>query len=53
MKAVMKGKLYIRWKRRLDVILAGIGLIVLSPVFLCLMAAIKLESIRRIKKTVP
>ena len=35
---------YMRWKRRLDVILAGIGLIVLSPVFLCLMAAIKLDS---------
>ena len=37
-------KRYMRWKRRLDVILAGIGLIVLSPVFLCLMAAIKLDS---------
>ena len=41
---MMKKKGYIRLKRRLDVILAGIGLIVLSPVFLCLMAAIKLDS---------
>lgn len=44
MKSIMREKLYLRWKRRLDVILAGIGLIVLSPVFLCLMAAIKLDS---------
>ena len=41
---MMKKKGYIRLKRRLDVVLAGIGLIVLSPVFLCLMAAIKLDS---------
>lgn len=41
---MMKKKGYIRLKRRLDVVLAGIGLIILSPVFLCLMAAIKLDS---------
>lgn len=36
-------KKYIRFKSRLDVILAGIGLVVLSPVFFIIILAIKLE----------
>ena len=36
-------KKYIRFKSRLDVILAGIGLVVLSPFFFIIILAIKLE----------
>jgi len=35
---------YGKWKRGIDVILSAGGLIILSPVFLCLMVAIKLDS---------
>ena len=35
---------YQKWKRGLDVVLAGTGLLLLSPLFLCLTAAIKLDS---------
>lgn len=35
---------YVRWKRGIDVALSGIGLIFLSPVFLCLIVFIKLDS---------
>lgn len=35
---------YMKWKRGMDVALAAVGLILLSPVFLCLFIAIKLDS---------
>lgn len=39
-----KKKIFLKWKRGMDILLAGLGVIILSPVFLCLMAAIKLDS---------
>ena len=40
----MKRNAYIEWKRILDVFLSLMGLIFLSPFFLLLMLAIKLDS---------
>lgn len=40
----MKKKYYMEWKRGMDVALSAVGLILLSPVFLCLFIAIKLDS---------
>lgn len=39
-----KKNIFLKWKRGMDILLAGLGVIILSPVFLCLMAAIKLDS---------
>ena len=35
---------YMKWKRGMDVALSTVGLILLSPIFLCLFIAIKLDS---------
>lgn len=40
----MRNKHYIEWKRGIDVALSTVGLILLSPIFLCLFIAIKLDS---------
>lgn len=39
-----KKKTYRKWKRGIDLLLSGLGLVILSPVFLCLLFAIKLDS---------
>ncbi len=43
-QAQARAILYQIWKRGMDVALSGMGLLVLSPIFLCLMAAVKLDS---------
>lgn len=40
----MRRKMYEKWKRRLDILLSGLALILLSPIFLCLIVAIKIDS---------
>ena len=37
-------KHYMKWKRGIDLFLSGLGLVILSPVFLCLVIVIKLDS---------
>lgn len=37
-------KRYMKWKRGMDWVLSGIGLVVLSPIFLCIILAIKVDS---------
>lgn len=45
METIMKQKtLYLILKRGIDLLLSGLGLVILSPVFLCLIIAIKLDS---------
>lgn len=39
-----QNKHYMKWKRGIDLFLSGLGLVILSPVFLCLVIAIKLDS---------
>ena len=39
-----QNKHYMKWKRGIDLFLSGLGLVILSPVFLSLVIAIKLDS---------
>lgn len=43
-ESIIKKKRYMKIKRKMDIVLSATGLVVLSPVFLGIMLAIKLES---------